>query len=94
MAVLTRCAVLRVLPPTAEYFLVLELGLSFQLALALFDLIAHEVIDPEAHLNVILEHYHNHAVQGESKIVLLDRELLELFLESPEFSIAFRYDLK
>ena len=79
---------------TAETCLALEFSLDFQLALTLFNLIVHEVIDPEAHLDVVLEHHHNHAVESESEIVLLNRKLLKFFFQSSQLNVAFRYDLK
>ena len=40
----------------------LELGLGIEFALALVDLVLHEIVDPQAHLDVVLEHHDDHAV--------------------------------
>ena len=52
----------------------------FELLLALLNLVLHQIVYPESHWNVVLKHYHDHTVQGETQIVLLNGELLQLLL--------------
>ena len=63
-------------------------------ALALIDLVFHELVDPEAHLDVVLQHRDDHVVEREAQIVLLNRKVLELSVQHPQLSIALLDDLK
>ena len=59
----------------------LLLGMQIKLILALLDLVIEKLVDPHSHLDVVLQHHHDHAVEGEAQVILLDGELLELFLK-------------
>ena len=59
----------------------LLLGIQIKLILALLDLVIEKLVDPHSHLDVVLQHHNDHAVEGEAQVILLDGELLELFLE-------------
>ena len=63
-------------------------------ALAFIDLVFHKLVDPEAHLNIVLQHRDDHVVEREAQIVLLNRKVLQLSVQHPQLSIALLYDLK
>ena len=62
--------------------------MGIERALTLFDLVLHEVIDPKTHLDIVLEHHHDHTVERESQIILLNGEALELFLEHAQLLVT------
>ena len=69
-------------------------GMLVKAALALIDLVLHELVDPEAHLDVVLQHRDDHVVEREAQIVLLDRKVLQLSVEHAQLPITLLYDLK
>jgi len=72
----------------------LVLGVLVEPALALIDLVLHEIVDPQTHLDVVLQHHNDHAVESEAQVVLLNREVLQLLLEHAQLPIGLRYDLE
>ena len=69
---LTRFSVLSLLGSNVSLVLRVWLKLLF----AVVNLVLHQVIDPQTHLNVVLQHHHDHTVQSESQVVFLNWELL------------------
>lgn len=63
-------------------------------ALAFVDLVLHELVDPEAHLDIVLQHHDDHTVQGEAQVIFLDRKMLQFFLQHAQLPITFSYDLE
>ena len=63
--------------------------MGIERALTLLDLVLHEVIDPKTHLDIVLEHHHDHTVERESQIILLNGEALELLLEHAQLLVTF-----
>ena len=69
-------------------------GVLIKSTLTLINLILHELVDPEAHLNVILQHDNDHTVECETQIIFLDSEVLQLLLQHLQLPITLGYDLE
>ena len=91
-----RCITLRSVTTTFRsrptYMLVLRM--LIQISSALIDLILHQVIDPHAHLDVVLQHHEYHTIEREPKVILLDGELFELLLMDLQLLVTLCYHLK
>ena len=63
-------------------------GVNVDLTKAFIDLILHELVDPQAHVYVVLEHQHNHTVEREAQVILRYVELPQLFVQLSQLLIA------
>ena len=55
---------------------------------ALIDLVLHEIINPQAHVDVVFEHEHDHAVEREPQVILRYVELPQLFVQLSQLFVA------
>ena len=55
--------------------IVLEPCVAVKLALALLDLVLHQLVDPQSHIDIVFEHQLDHLIEREPKVIFLNREL-------------------
>ena len=71
-----------------RHSIVLESCVAVKLALAFLDLVLHQLVDPKSHINVVFEHQLDHLIEREPKVIFLNRELSQLFVQLSQFLIA------